>query len=330
MSSRGQRAYANARVRARRGALLGPEALPPLRGLGGTRALHRGFVALGLDPAEPIALAETLYARLGQDYAFVTRLHPDRPGLFRALAGRFDAANLALLHRASLRGLALEEVRSLLLPVGAVTAGAVRTDDDLHSLGARLPRPWPAVLEAAERAHAEDPLAFELALERAATLALCVALEEAEDAEPLVLSLAWDRDLSLLARGVRTFGLTPPAVVAALAALPAAFLHGPLEKLARWTEEDGPLYTFLPRPLYPRGQTPETWVALDDLRARVRGRRCSLAFRQSPFGLAPSVAWLLLREAEVRGLVALAEGAGLETASDQVDRALLSSRMGSA
>ena len=331
MSGRGQRAYANARIRARRAALLGPDALPALRGLGGARALHQGFVALGLDPGDPLAFTRSLYARLGHDHAFVAALHPDRPALFEALVAGHEAHNLALVHRSAVRGLSLERVLPLLRPVGAITPESVGTATDAGERLSTVSVPaWKAPLEATRRAHGEDPLAFELALDRIATRALVDAASEAEDAAPLVLALARDRDLSLLSRGQPAFGLPASAVVAGLCLLTEEHPVKVLTALAEWTPADGPLAGRLPKTLRPSDTFPADWEALVDARARWLGRQCTLSFRRRPFGLSPSVAWLLLREAEVRALIALAEGAGLESAAARVDRKLYASALGAA
>ena len=77
-----------------------------------------------------------------------------------------------------------------------------------------------------------------------------------------------------------------------------------------------------------RGAPVRGWSELHLHLRRQRRLLCTRAFRGSPFHMAAAVAFLLLREEEVRALAAMAEARGGPPEPQVLDRVLAASAMG--
>jgi vacuolar-type H+-ATPase subunit C/Vma6 len=246
-------------------------------------------------------------------YAILIRSAPAGRQLFLALAGLHEIENVKLLWRAATRGHAFTRWSPLWRPLGAVETVSAESCRDCRSLAAIAealsPTPYAEVVESMRRAHSADPVAAELGFDRWASRRLAdraSALPAREHAaRALALDVVRERDLNLLRRGVRTFRLSPDAVVAGLVQLPGELGAAALQRLAEWTPADAPLAKDWPRMWRRVAGGATEWNGLMLAWRRARREACRRAFLGQPFCLAPAVALLLFGEEEVRGLTAV-------------------------
>jgi vacuolar-type H+-ATPase subunit C/Vma6 len=274
-------AYATTRVRALRGALLGPDLAARLRAAREPAAIAAALRDAGVPDPSPAAAFEAVHRRLAARYARVARDVPEGADVVLALARLHELENLKLVWRACTRARPPAAWQALWRPLGALAALEreawldARTPDDVARLAAGTP--YAALAEVLARAHRDDPLAGELAIDRFGTRALraaAAALPEREaTARALALSVAEERDAEL-ARRAAAYGLDAPA-----------------------------------------GAPPPATLAL----RRARARACRRAFLRAPLSLAPAIALLLLEEAQARALLALVEAAGAAAAAAAAD-----------
>jgi vacuolar-type H+-ATPase subunit C/Vma6 len=324
-------AYGNARVRARKARLLSAEDGLVLRA-----AAARGAAApFPTSLPRPGEAVRALFTALAGDYDTLLRSYPARGrGLLLALLRLHEVENLKLLWRARARGFAYDRWSRHWRPLGRLATvhleswRAPLTDGEV--LARLSATPYGRLAAAVGRAHAGDAAAAEMAFDRWASARL---LEEAEAlgaservARALVRCLLRERDLDAVRRAVSSYGLPPRLAAAAPVLLAREMDQSALEALAEWTPALGPLGPRLARLL--RGASVRGW---DELLVHLRRQRrllCLRAFRGSPFGMAPAVAFVLLREEEVRSLTALAEARGGPPDPHVVDGVLAASAMG--
>jgi vacuolar-type H+-ATPase subunit C/Vma6 len=325
-------AFGNARVRARKSRLLGPE-----DGL-----VLRAACAAGAPAAAATALprletdVRALFAALVDDYDVLLRGYRARGAdLILGLLGLHEVENLKLVWRARARGQPLGAWSRFWRPLGRLAtlhADAWRVPlTDGEALARLSGTPYAQIAASVARAHHADPGAAEMAFDRWASARVwqaAAALPRAEHAaRTLVRSLALERDLGALHRAVASNGLSPRQAAAAPVLLGQEMDAAALEALAGWVPETGSLGSLLPPGLL-RGAPVRDW---DELSLQLRRRRrqaCLRAFRAPPFQMAPAVAYLLLREAELQSLRAFAEARGWPPAPPLLDRALAASAMG--
>ena len=329
--SAGRLAFANVRARAKAARLAGPEVAAHLRALREPAARAAFVLELGGAPQARRDVLEVHRARLARllgDYAVLARSYPVGRELIQALAGLHEIENLKLLHRGVRRGLAPEAWRPAWRPLGQLAAleladaEEVRSARDLEVATADTPYAGLA---------GGEPDAIELALDRFGSRRLVDEVRRLPrahaDAGALVLRLVRERDLDALRRAA-AYGVAPE-----LAAGTAALLAGErgwerLPEVAAWNAEQGPLGLLLPRRLVAGLGPIADWDALEQALHRERRRACAAAFIGSPLRLAPGIAFLLLAEAEVRGLVALVEAGDDPAARGVVARAVAAGALG--
>lgn len=279
MIAPGRNAYATARVRARKGALLGADARARLAAAADRPALARVLADYGL-PAD--ALAAHCWARLGEDYAAVARSVARGVDAVVELLRRHELENLKLWLRAHAHGWPAARWVPLWRPLGPLAELALEEVSQAASWEALR-----AVLQgtayASPLATVRTPTAASApALERTLDGWMSRRLMQTAEALPpeeattraLVRTVVLERELTLAARAPAA-GLTVEEAESARAARPA------------------------------RGD-PATVAGVRALRRRT----CLRAFREPARRLAPSVAYLLLRDEEVRGLLALEAACG--------------------
>lgn len=142
------------------------------------------------------------------------------------------------------------------------------------------------------------------------------------------MALVRERDLDSLRRGVRYYGLAPDLAISTAVLLPNEMHSENLHQLAEWTPESGPLGPRIPRQLVRHATGVLDWDALRRALRNTRRHACRRAFMQYPFQLGPAVAFLLLREEEVRGLIAFAEARGEAELDGLLNHVLAASMMG--
>ncbi len=326
-------AYANARLRARKSRLRGPEDLRVLRAAPSASALA---TALQADPLRDAGrLPAFLFAALVADYARILQDYPRGAPLWRALLGLHEIENLKLAWRARSRSLPASRWTSLWRPLGALEslhladwsgAGSLR-DAARHLAG-----PYAEIVAAVLEAHESDLAAAELALDRWAWARLAEEARSLPRAEAvaadLIAALVRERDYDLLRRSVASGRMPADAAVAATALLRFEENAQALRSLAAWTPDAGPLGAHLPPRLAERLKPVPDWNAFARALARERREKCRRALRGYPFRLAPAAAFLLLREEEVRGLSAVARSARTtDAAPPALSRALAASAM---
>jgi hypothetical protein len=331
----GRLAFANARVRALKSQLSGADLVARL---GVLRRLQSPARVSG-DP-RPIDDVASLPARgfhqLVAWYGVVLHSYPAGQPLVLALLRLHEIENLKLAWRAAAGSHAFDRWKALWQPLGALESLRIEDCRDVTSLQnlAELLQvtPYRDVAEAMLRTHARDLLAAELGFDRWASQSIvhaAVALDRSEvAARALALAVVRERDLNLLSRGPREFGLSPDAVVGTLVWLPKELKPAELARLATWTPREGAGTRAWPR----------TWTRLagravewDDLLAsfrRARRQQCRRAFLGPPYCLAPAVALLLLKEEEVRGIASIHEAGSRPDMEAALARALSASALG--
>jgi vacuolar-type H+-ATPase subunit C/Vma6 len=326
--------FGNARVRALRSRLLSGADAFRLRSATTLSALAQ---AVGLEPvpAGPAQFARGIWPRFIDDCQKVRSSFRRGPQILAALIGVWEVENLKLAWRARSRGAPPSWVE-LWRPFGSVESLPLDPWREAASLAEAVAAcdgsPWGGAAKEALAAHGRDPHAAELALDRYAWRRLG---EEARQlprserrAQRLVRDLVEERDWNTIGRGVGVFGWSPDVALAMAVELPRRFRSRELRPALEWRPADGPLGRRLPRSLSLRDPGVLGW---DDWISALRRHRLAAsrrAFRRSPFGLAAAIALLLLRNAEVRALVALAEAIEGGDAAGAVVRTLAASAIG--
>jgi vacuolar-type H+-ATPase subunit C/Vma6 len=292
-------AFGNARVRAMRSKLLRPEDGFALRAGTSLAALA---AALGAAPqASARLLRLELFVGLVRDYGRVAASYPRGATLFQALLGLHEIENWKILWRALVRRVPEARWAPLWRPLGRLET--LRLDDALSAASlfeaAVLSRntAYEDVTAEALRAPDGDLGAAERIFDRFATRRL------AEEA----------RRLPRRERAARELALAVVRERDARARRHAAAAGGSPEEIrlaaAVFTEESS-----------------ADGSALPDL-SRMRRKACRSAFLGPPLTLGPAVAYLLLKEEEVRAVGALAEACGLRPPAGALDRALAGSAL---
>jgi vacuolar-type H+-ATPase subunit C/Vma6 len=332
-----QFAFANARVRAMKSRLLRPEDAAALRGCQTPAARARVFQELvGVDGDDFPELSGVLFSRLVADYGKVLRSYPTGSDLFLALLRLHEVENLKLGWRALAHGHPGERWLPYWQALGPLEILKRDRWQELASLrqvvGLLRGTPYAEITATTFRSHEADPAAAELAFDHwGSTRLLCAAQalpSEERTARELVLALVRERDLDALHRGVTTYGLAPDLAIGCAVLLPTALRADELAQLMDSTLGSEPLWAHLPRRLVrdPRGVA--NWSGLRRTLRHERGAACRRAFMQQPFQLGPAVAFLLLREEEVRSLIALAEAQGEAALDNALNHVLAASMMG--
>ncbi len=309
-------AYPNARLRARKARLRGPDDLRVLRAAASASALA---TALAADPTRDAGrLPAFLLEGLLEDYAWVARDYPRAGALWQAFVGLREIENVKLAWRARTRALPASRWISLWSPLGRLET--IRLSDWSGAASLREAAasargsPYERIVAEVLQAHESDPAAAEIAFDRWAWTRLAdaaLALPRVEGAAAeLTLGRVRERDYDLLRRAVASGRWAPDAAAAATAVLRREEPAETLRRLAAWTPVSGPLQTSLPARLARRLTSVTDWDALAGALAHQRREQCRRAFRLFPFRLAPAAAFLLLREEEVRALSALARHPG--------------------
>jgi vacuolar-type H+-ATPase subunit C/Vma6 len=298
-------AYANARLRGMKSRLLGPQDGFALRAAPSLAALAGGLGTA--PPADARQVRLELLAALVRDYGKVMASYPRGGPLFGALLGLHEIENLKLAWRAHARGLPAERWTPLWRPLGRLGALQLENWRRAASLreAAALARgtPYEPVVAEALRVHEKDPASAELSFDRFASRRLADRARslprKEKAARDLVLSLVRERDADAVRRAIVSGRFAPEHARQAAAVFP----------------ED-----------LPAGAAPPEPGRLTALR---RGRRkaCRAAFLGPPLRLAPPVAYLLLREEEVRAVTALAEACGAPAPAEAIERAFAASAL---
>ena len=338
MIASGHVAYANARVRALKSQLFGPEFVARLRA-------GRDIPISSLDDTDPSGdsggfrdisdLPARRFHHLLKCYRVVLASYPTGQALVQALVRLHEIENVKLGWRARLLGHPVDRWGPLWRRLGALET--VRFEDcrDQTSLAGLVDSlratPYNVIADSTWRAHADDLLASELALDRWASASIARAafrLGRADTtARDLALAVVRERDLSVLRRGAHAFGLSPDAVLG-LVLLPRELPTAELSRLATWTPQSGRFLRQWPRAWGPSTDPPADWDALLLALKRARRRACRRAFLGSPYCLGPAIALLLLQEEEVRAVVSIREAAGRSDAGPPLERVLAASAMG--
>jgi len=337
VSAARQFAFGNARVRAMKARLLGPEDAAAIRGCGTSAARARAFQELvGIDSDDPPEVFGALFSRLIADYGKVLRSYPSGSGLFLALLRLHEIENLKLAWRAVARGYPADRWLAYWRALGPLESLKRDQWRDLASLrqivGLVRGTPYAAIVSTTFRSHEADPAAAELAFDHWASrelLSAAQALPATERrARELAVALLRERDLDALHRGITTYGLAPDLAIGCTVLLSNELRAEALAKLVEATVESEPLGPHLLHRLVrdPHGIT--NWRALRHTLRCQRREACRRAFLEHPFQLGPAVAFLLLREEEVRGLIALTEAQGQTAVDEVLDHVLAASLMG--
>lgn len=341
MIATGRLAYANARVRALKSRLLGPEivrrllraeAPAPERG---TTPAEAPFDHEGSDDAA--ALPARRFEELVACYRTILRSYPSGQPILLSVLRLHEIENVKLVWRAIVRSHPFERWGGLWRPLGSLQELDLedcRRRTSLHdlSIGVRG-TPYEDVVGATLRAHTDDLMAADLAFDHWASASLAQAADELPRAErragDLVVAMVRERDLELVRRGVRSYGLSPDAIPSRLLVLRRELPRDEIVRLASWTPSEGP---FVVR-RWPRSWTGMAgavtgWDALSLTLRHARRDSCRRAFLGSPYCLAPAVALLLLKEEEVRGVTAVLEARHSPKSSAVLERALAGGLMG--
>ncbi len=322
----------NARLRARKSRLRGPR---ELRQLSAAASLGALAAALGAEAAHDAdALGAALFAALLQDYAFLLRQYPRGAPLFSALLRVHEVENLKLAWRVHSRPPAPAGWSRLWRPLGRLETLSVARWSEAASLrgGAASAgaTPFGPIVDEALRSREADPEAAELDFDRAAWEAVASEARRLPSSESaaaeLALTLVRERDYDLLRRRASR-RLTPEAAVAATVVLRREERAETLRSLASWSPAEGPLSTRL-SPRLSRG-LPQIadWDALAAALSRRRRGLCRRALLAYPFRLAPALAYLLLRQEEIRCLSALARRIALPSPPPGFERLLAGSAL---
>jgi vacuolar-type H+-ATPase subunit C/Vma6 len=344
MIASGRVAYANARVRALKSQLFGPEVVGRLR----TDRDIPTSSAADKDAARDVGvsrgvsdLPERRFSHLLRCYRVVLSSYPSGQTLFQSLVRLHEVENLKLAWRARTVGHPFERWGPLWRALGSLESVRLEECRDQTSLSGLVASlratPYSVIADATWRAHADDLLASELALDRWASASIARAafsLGRAEaTARDLALAVVRERDLNLLRRGAQAFGLSPDAVLGGLVLLPSELPADDLSRLAAWAPHSGRFLRAWPTAWGPTADRPADWDALLLAVRRARRRACRRAFLGSPYCLGPAMALLLLQEEEVRALMSLSEVsiremAGRPDTDLPLERVLAASAMG--
>jgi vacuolar-type H+-ATPase subunit C/Vma6 len=315
-------AYANARVRALKSQLLRREAvMAEVRGTG---------------RPDPLAVERPHFQKLLDWYRMVVRSSPVGQQLCFALLRLHEVENLKLAWAAIVRATPAERWNRLWRPLGsfqAVTLEECAVCKSLPDLMARLKAtPYGEIGAATLRAHANDLIAAQIALDRWASVALLSAAGDLplrdRSARDLVRAVVRERDVEVVRRGVHTFGLSPDAVIAALVLLPTEASYDELVRLATWTPDQGSFARTWPRSWRRLVGAPGDWDTFVLELKRWRRDECRRTFLRWPYCLAPAIALLLLKEEEVRGVVSLVENAARPNTDMALMHALAAGALG--
>ncbi len=328
-------AFGNARVRAMKSRLRTGEDLRIFRAAASPSALA---AAAGVEPPRrPEDLARVPFADLLADYRNLVDAYSAGAPLFRALLDLHEVDNLKLAWSACARALPASRWMHLWKALGALETlplARVRDAASLRGLvAAARGTPYERIAAEVFRAHGDDGAAAQLAFDRWAwsgLLAQARRLPHRESgAADLLLSRVRERDFDLLRRAPISFGFSAEAAAAATVLLREETDAEQLRRLAAWSPASGPLARDLPRSVSRRLEAVafSDWDEFLSALRRERRRQCLRAFRGYPFRLAPPVAYLLLREAEVSSLRALAESRGMPEPNPALDRVLAASAM---
>lgn len=304
-------AFANTRLRARKSRLLGPDDLRRLRG---ERSVSSVAAEISPESAgNPERAPALLFDGLLEDYAFVIRAYPRAEPLWRALLGVHEIENVKLGWRARARGLPASAWAKLWTPFGRLESvrlsdwsGAPSLREAVRASGRT---PYGEILREVLETHESDPAGAELAFDRwawARVVDEARRLPRAErDAARLVLASVRDRDYDFLRRAHASGRVPAEGAFAGDVLIPDEEKPESLRAMATWREGAGPFpapprMRFATQPALGSG-----WEQFAQSLSRRRRDQCFRAFRSYPFRLAPAIAFLLLREAEVRALSAL-------------------------
>jgi vacuolar-type H+-ATPase subunit C/Vma6 len=319
---------ANARLRARKSRLRGAREMRLLSAATSLSALAAALGAEGARNADTVSAA--LFAGLLDDYELLLRQYRRGAPLFSALLRLYEVENLKLAWRARSRQMAPPGWKRLWRPLGHLATLSLSAWSEAPSLrdaaSSSKATPFGTIVEKVLQSREGDPEAAELdfdrdALETLAREARRLPASERGAAE-LALTLVRERDYDLLRRGVATNRLTPEAAVAATVALREEEEPGTLRLLATWSPAEGPLSIRLPPRIARRMPAVADWDAFAATLARLRRQRCRRALLIYPFRLAPPVAYLILRQEEVRCLSALARRVALPSPPAGFERLL--------
>lgn len=323
---------ANARLRARKSRLRGPREFRLLSAAGSLGALA---AALGAEAAgDADAVGAALLAGLLEDYAILLREYPRGAPLFSAVLRLHEVENLKLAWRAHSRSPAPARWSRLWKPLGRLETLSLGRFSEAASLrdaaACAAGTPFGPVVDEVLRSREADPEAADLDFDRDAWEAVAREARRLPSDEigagALALSLVRERDYDVLRRGANR-RLTPEAAVAATVVLRREERADILRSLAAWTPAEGPLSARL-SPRLSRDLPPASdWDALAAALARRRRGLCRRALLAYPFRLAPALAYLLLRQEEVRCLSALARRIALPSPPDGFERLLAGSAL---
>ena len=253
---------------------------------------------------------DVLFPPLVQWYVTLLSAYPDARDVLLALLGLHEIENLKLLWRAAARpDVRIERSWRPLEPLGLLSP-ADRASSRQALCDRLEPTPYGRVLRAALRSPADEVPSAEIgfdrwACERVHEAAMRLPSSEAP-ARALIHALLRERDVDLLRRGVSSFGLAPDLAAKSTTVLSRECGVAPLAALAAWTPAAGPLAPLLPTALIRAAGPAADWDALVLGLRRGRLRACRRAFVAWPFQLAPACAALLLREEQVRAVLAIA------------------------
>lgn len=328
-------AFGNARLRALKSRLRTAADLRAFRAAPTVAALAN---AVGLEPQrDPRRLDSLLFASLLVDYRKLSSAYRSGAPLFDAFLRLHEVENLKLGWRARMRALAVERWTHLWRPLGPLEVLRLSDWRDAATLRdaaghARSTR-YEAIVREVLETHEQDLAAAEMAFDRWAwesVVAEARRLPRRErEARELANLRVRERDFDFLARAVASYRLPAKVAPASTVLLRQEEKVERLGELAEWTREDGLLGARLPRRLARRFGTVRDWDALTYALRRDRRDRCLRAFHGYPFRLAPPVAYLLLREEEVRSLRSLAQSKLSGQTGAPVDRVLAASAMDS-
>lgn len=305
MISAARFAFGNARVRAMKSRLRGPVAavLAPAR--------RRPGAALARSAEYP-----SLFRELLAGYETVLRSYPFGADLVRSLLRLHELENLKLGWRSLVFSVPAERWMPLWRPLGRQAS----LDPESFRSGS-LPKGFRrGLLEGAPAPAGGHPEAAELSWDRWGSEELLRAArglpKREEGARRIAIALVRERDLQIVRRGVSNFGMTAGAVAASTALVGEELRAEAVESLSRWKPRDGPLERRIAKRLGLHGALPADWPALELALRRSRRALCRRAFRANPFCLAPAIAYLTLKEEELRGVRALAEAEGAPDVQD--------------
>ena len=251
-----------------------------------------------------------VYPPLVRWYETLMGAAPDGRRALAALLRLHEAENLKLLWRAAFHRSDLVAGSWRPLEPLATISPADRAAS-VEELAERLAStPYGALARTLLRSHPHDLLAVEIGIDRWASAGLgdaARALPRGEAAAAcLLLAVCRERDVTLLRRGARSFGLAPDLVAKSTIVLSTECRIEALVRMAMWTPAAGPLAAVLPPPLLRMGGDVPDWPALEIALREHRRRACRRAFVQWPFQLAPLIAAVLLREGQGRLAIGLA------------------------